>query len=289
MGRTGWSLAVAAVTLMALVGCDNDTSTGAPAPPPPPVIAARAPVADKAGTEGIVVTGAQRGEPEQGKYLAVTQSYSLSLPASAVELVQNRHLETCAKLGCLVLDSSLDHGYANRITARTSIRIPPQGVAALVADLTAPPARVTSHSITTEDMTTTVLDTDKRLESKTALRDRLTALMHGPTHMTVSDLVAAERELANTQGEIESLTAQRDYLRRQTEMVRIDVDYNGEVAVAGDTDLTPISSAFKGFGRTMVRATASLIATIAGLLPWLPLILLAGWVLRHPLKRLLRR
>ncbi|WP_157999583.1 DUF4349 domain-containing protein [Nitrospirillum viridazoti] len=278
------------MALLALAGCDNQESTGVPVPPPPPpVIAARAPVADKAGTEEIVVTGAQRGEPEQGKYLAITQSYSLSLPASAVEAVQNRHLETCAKLGCLVLESSLDHGYANRITARTSVRISPQEVAALVADLTAPPARVTSHSTATEDMTTTVLDTDKRLESKTALRDRLTALMHGPTHMSVSDLVAAERELANAQGEIESLTAQRDYLRRQTEMVRIDVDYNGEAAVAGDTDLTPISSALKGFGRTMVRAAASLIATIAGLLPWLPLILLAGWVLRHPLRRLLRR
>ena len=246
-------------------------------------------MADKARTEEIVVTSARRGEPEQGQYLAITQSYSLSLPASAVEAVQNRHLETSAKLGCLVLDSSLNHGYANRITAQTSVRIPPQEVAALVADLTAPPARVTSRSTATEDMTTTVLDTDKRLESKTALRDRLTALMHGPTHMAVSDLVAAERELANAQGEIESLTAQRDYLRRQTEMVRIDIDYNGEAAVAGDTDLTPVSSTFKGFGRTMVRATASLIATIAGLLPWLPLILLAGWVLRHPLRRLLRR
>ncbi|TWB42714.1 DUF4349 domain-containing protein [Nitrospirillum pindoramense] len=289
MGRTGWGLVLTAVALMALAGCDNEMSTGVPAPPPPPLIAARAPVADKAGTEQIVVTGARRGEQDQGKYLAVTQSYSLGLPANAVEAVQNRNLATCAKLGCLVLESNLERGYANRITARTSVRIPPQDVAALVADLTAPPARVTSHSIATEDMTTTVLDTDKRLASKVALRDRLTALMHGPTPMAVSDLVAAERELANAQGEIESLTAQRDYLRRQTEMVRIDIDYNGEAAVAGDTDLTPISRAFKGFGQTVVRATASLIATIAALLPWLPLILLAGWILRHPLKRLLRR
>jgi hypothetical protein len=50
--------------------------------------------------------------------------------------------------------------------------------------------------------------------------------------------------------------------------------------VAG-VDLSPISFALKGSGRTIVASVAALISFIAAAAPWLPVIVLLMWVARR--------
>lgn len=249
-----------------------------PAPPPPPgaVFGLDAARGDFA---------AQAAPAHAQAKLAVTHRFDLSLPSDQVEAVQRRDLDECHKLGCTVLTTSLQHGVQNSVYARMSVRISPQSFDAFAKALAAAPAHITSHAQTAEDKTIPLLDVEKRLEAKTALRDRLEAMLKDPATNTTADLLAIEKELAQIQGEIESATAQRDYLRTITDTVKVDIAYDGIVAEVGGVDLGPLKRAASNFGDTVLASVATLIYVFAALLPWLPVILGLGWAIRRSFRR----
>ncbi len=224
-------------------------------------------------------------EPNQGKHLAVSHIFTLLLPSDQVEAIQNRHLAECVKLGGAVLETRLDRTNVGRISARTSIRLSPQAYTAFVTIMTAPPAEVMTHVEMAEDKTLPMIDVEKRLEVKTTLRDRLTSMLREPGKKSAADLAAIEKELAQVQADIEAATSQRDYLRTITETIKIDINYNGMAAQAGQIDLSPIDFAIKGIGRTIVSSIAMLISFIAAIVPWLPAIALIVWGVRRSLRR----
>jgi hypothetical protein len=280
MGRTGWGLVVTTAALLALAGCKKSEThietlhgpvslEGALDGPPPP----------------------SRGETASS-YIAVSYAYALKLPSAAVEATQRRHLETCAKLNCFVLQTTVDHAVDGAVLATTELRLPPQAVDAFTRDLSLPPAEITAHSRTAEDKTLSVLDLDKRLEAKKALRERLVTLLHGTASKNVHDLAELEQQIAEVQGDIESATAQRDHLRTITDTVAITIRYNGVSPAKTspqELDWKPISTAFGEFGQTLIGSVASLTDFIAVILPWLPLALLIAWLLRRFIHQLRRR
>ncbi len=217
--------------------------------------------------------------------IAVTHAFTLLLPSDVVAAIQEKHLAECAKLGCTVLETRVVRLGDGRITARASVRVAPDQYPAFEAIITAPPAEVTMRSERAEDMTTAIIDVDKRLEVKTALRDRLTAMLKDPGTKSAADLVAIAKELAQTQGDIESATAQRDYLRTLTETVRIDITYEGRTAIVAGFDFSAIKRAVDGVGQTVITSIGSLITFVAAALPWLPVIVLAVWGVRWGLRR----
>ncbi len=223
-------------------------------------------------------------EATAGKRVALTHSYSLSIPGDAVTAVQQRHIEACLQLGCTVLNSRLDRQNA-RLNASLSVRIAPDRYEAFLKVLMAAPAEVISHAESAEDKAVAYLDVEKRLESKLALRDKLIGLLRDPATKTVADLVAIEKELAQVQGEIEAATAQRDYLRTMTETVRVNVAYEGTGTRVGGFDLMPINWALKEFKGNLISSVGALISFIAVVIPWLPVIALVTWALRYGIRR----
>jgi hypothetical protein len=220
--------------------------------------------------------------------VAVTHSFSLRLPAAEVESVQRRHLDECARLNCIVVNTRIDRSIAGRVLAASSVRIAPEGFAAFVKALADPPAEVIAHSESTEDKTVPLLDLEKRVEMKSALRDRLTAMLKDPSPKSTADLLAIERELTQVQTEIESSIAQRDYLRTITETVHVDVNYTSIMPLTAGIDFTPIRQAGGESGQTMVRSIAQLITFLAAILPWVPFVLLLGWSLRYAFRSMRR-
>ena len=217
--------------------------------------------------------------------IAVTRSFTLRLPGSEVAAAQERHLAECAKLECTVLETRLEQLGDGRVNARASVRVAPERYPALAAVITARPAEVTSQSERADDRTIAVLDVDKRLELKTALRDRLTAMLKDPATMNVADLIAIEKELAQAQGDIEAATSQRNYLRTITDTVHVDIIYDGRQAVVAGYDFSPIKRAVDGIGRTLAASVASLITLLAAAVPWLPVIAMLIWGARRGLRR----
>jgi hypothetical protein len=219
------------------------------------------------------------------RHIAVTRGFTLRLPSSEVAAVQQKHLSECAKLGCTVLETRLDRLSEGRIGARASVRVAPDRYPAFAAVVTAPPAEVTTQTERAEDRTVAVFDVDKRLEVKTALRDRLSAMLRDPAAKSAADLAAIEKELAQAQGDIEAAIAQRDYLRATTETVRVDITYDGRPAVVGGYDFSPIKRAADSIGQTLITSLASLIVALAAAVPWLPLVMLVVWGIRRGLRR----
>jgi hypothetical protein len=211
------------------------------------------------------------------RHIAVTRGFTLRLPSNEVAAVQERHLAECAKLGCTVLQTRLDRLNEKLTNARASVRIAPDRYPAFAAVIMAPPAEVTTQSEQAEDRTVAVLDVDKRLEVKTALRDRLTAMLRDPITKSAADLAAIEKELAQAQGDIEAAIAQRDFLRTITETVRVDITYEGRSVVIAGYDFSPIKRAADGIGQTLIASVASVIVFLAAAVPWLPLIVFVVW------------
>jgi hypothetical protein len=217
--------------------------------------------------------------------IAVTRSFTLRLPGTEVAAVQERLLTECAKLECTVLDTRLDRLGDGRVSARASVRVMPERYPALAAIITARPAEVTAQSERADDRTIAILDVDKRLEVKTALRDRLTAMLNDPATKSVTDLIAIEKELVQTQGDIESATTQRNYLRTITDTVQVDITYDGRQTVVAGYDFSPIKRAVDSIGGTFATSVASLITFVAAAVPWLPVVVLLLWGARRGLRR----
>jgi hypothetical protein len=245
-----------------------------PAASPPPIVAA--------GRSMALAMAAVPGNTNQR--IALSHSFVLQLPSALVAATQQKNLSDCLAAGCTVLSTHIDRFQNDVIQASISVRIAPDRYQAFAASITAPPAVLQSHTETAEDKTVPLLDIEKRLDSQTALRDRLTQMLK-QAGTSVGDLVALEKQLADVQGTIESETAQRDYLRTITDTVKVDVSYNGVVQQAGPLDISPIRLALAGFAHALIESLGTLILAIATALPWLPLALLAGWILRRLWRR----
>jgi hypothetical protein len=228
------------------------------------------------------------GAPPSGtevRHVAISHHFSLQVPGDKIQDVHQKHLAECRRLGCEVLSSSLDQSIKGHAQAHSAIRIAPQAFPAFEAVLFAPPAQVTLRTETAEDKTLPLLDIEKRLEVKTALRDRLTAMIRQPGQATIADLASIERQIADVQGDIEAATAQRDYLRTITDTVRVDIDYFGSSGTAGGVDFSPIVDAFAGGLDTLIGSTASVIVFALAFLPWIPLVALTIWAIRRARRR----
>jgi len=217
--------------------------------------------------------------------IAVTRGFTLRLPGNEAAGLHQKHLAECARLECTVLETRLDQLNGGSVSARSSVRVAPDSYRAFAAVITAPPAEVTTQFERAEDMVVAVLDIDKRQEVKTALRDRLNAMLNDPGTKSAADLAAIEKELAQAQGDIETATAQRNYLRTITETVRVDINYDGRPVVFAGYDFSPIKRAVGDIGQTLIASIASLIVALTAALPWLPVIVFAVWGARRGLRR----
>ena len=100
------------------------------------------------------------------------------------------------------------------------IRVPAIGLDPTIADASAL-GRVLNRTVSENDVTTRYIDTEARLKTRLALRDRLRTLLD--TAESVEDVLNIERELARVQGEIDAMQGQLDYLDRQVAESTLDL------------------------------------------------------------------
>ncbi|MDI4237246.1 DUF4349 domain-containing protein [Bradyrhizobium sp. Arg237L] len=117
-----------------------------------PLLAACAPSPDNAVPNGALPQAMQGNSSSAERRLAITHRYTLRVPSAETEAIQQKHMAECAKLGCSILSTSIDRSNEGRINARASVRIKPESFDAFAAVLTAPPAQVTMHAQSVEDI-----------------------------------------------------------------------------------------------------------------------------------------
>jgi vacuolar-type H+-ATPase subunit I/STV1 len=149
--------------------------------------------------------------------------------------------------------------------------------------------KIAQHTTEREDKTTAVVDTDAKIKNLTSFRDSLRAMLGKPS-ATVRDLVEIQKQLTDTQSELDSETAQRKILANETEKIAVEISFHVERANESGGGLAQVWNALRESGSILADSTASLITTIVAIVPWLILILPAIWLLVKGWKRLkLRR
>lgn len=160
--------------------------------------------------------------------------------------------------------------------ASLRLRVPNAAFESVLAKV-AQVGEVTRRDVSSEDVTTQVIDIEAKVRAQRASVASLEKLM--AKARTVGEVMAVERELSQRQGELDSLVQQQRYLKDQTAMSTVEVTLSSErPVVAGSGFGHGLKTGWKALGDFFTGA-----ATAAGvLLPFVPLLALAvavSWLL----------
>ena len=223
-----------------------------------------------------------------GSLLAYRYGVGLELPAVNVAQVAEAHEAACRSAGagvCQILGSTLTEYSQDNVHASLSLRAEPGWLAAfregLKSDAEDADGRIVETTVSAEDLTRSIVDTEARLNTQLVLRERLNALLADRTEADVEELLAVERELARVQGDIDSATSQLEVMRRRVEMSVLDLSYASARQPFTRDTFAGLKRALGDFFYTLSDATGLVIYVIAFLIPFVILALPFLWLLRR--------
>lgn len=263
--RRGRSLA-ALLLLTTALGCGQRGSRG---------------VAEKLTTYDVA-----KPDPKAVSGPQIAYSYTLAYRLRSAEIagVQARQIAACRSLGqqrCLVLKSSTAGGEDGDTHGDASLVIDARLATAfnhrLDAIATEADGTVSDRSVTAEDVTKQVIDTDASVRAKEALAARLLALIQ-TARGNVGELVAAEKAYADTQQELDAARGLQAELRRRVAMSQIDISYSGREATGS---FAPVRASFASAGSTFGTSVGALVTAGVALFPWILLLLALRWIARR--------
>ncbi|RIX84222.1 DUF4349 domain-containing protein [Acidovorax cavernicola] len=295
--RTG-AVLLALAAALSLAGCGRERSAEsvAPAAPPAPMQATMgyggggnmgkmqrqyAPQAEVASSRSDEAQGG--GETALQRYLAVRQDLNVEVPAEQLADAWGKVRDLCGTLKCELLSSSLLRETPQQPgNAQLEMRVEPGDVDKLLGGL-ADVANVVSHTTTSEDKTSEVIDVEARIKNRTEFRDSLRVMLRDTvTKRTMADLLAIQRTLSDTQAELDAIATQRKVLAQQTSKQHIQIQFTPKrTLVSGSDGYSPMMQALRNAGDVLAESVGALITFVAAALPWLLLVVLpVGWLVR---------
>ena len=267
------------VTTVDAAEADSWSGSGpAPVPPPPPPAPDMA-ISERAqeGSQDIRVAPADI--PAAQPKIAYAYHYGFRVPAANIAPVQQRHADLCEEAGpqvCRIISLSNSGAEGDYASGNLQLAIRAdraRGFGSQLAEVvTSQEGEQTSASITGEDLSKQLVDTEARLRARTLLRDRLMEVLES-RRGTVAELVEAERGVAQVNEEIDQARSWLEEMRTRVAFSRMEISYTSGQPTGGGF-VEPIRSAFGGLGNVLGIMIAGLlyIIVIAGpiaLLVWL--------------------
>lgn len=264
----------------ALLGCSPPGG-----PPPPDVQFIQADVA----SEKVAPDSQEAPVPEErsvpgAPMLAYAHSALLQVPKAAVAPMRANHEAACRAAGparCLVVGSTTQ-SYDDATMASLEIRAAPDWIETFLSGLEtqaeAADGRVAERSVTAEDLTRAIVDTQARLRALETLRGRLEGLLRDRPGK-LADLLDLERELARVQGELDATKANLAVMQERVAMSRLTLSYQSEREALRKGVFQPISDAFADFFHIVAQAIAWLIRLVAVALPLALVAAPVGWLI----------
>jgi hypothetical protein len=223
--------------------------------------------------------------------LAYTYGYGIETPPSAVRPLLAKHEAACAAAGiavCQVTGSTIEATGKDSVDATLSLRATPAWLttfrAGIPEDAKSAGGRVVRPTVTSEDLSRQIIDVEATVKAKTALRDRLQALLESRPGKT-SDLVEVETALSTAQGELDSDQSELAIARERLATSVVTIDYRSASVFAPDGARTPLALAINGFVGTVIGALAVMVQLIAILLPWSVVIGAVVWFFQRRRRR----
>lgn len=230
-------------------------------------------------------------QPVEEKRIAEAQTWHFEVISDKLEGVWKTHHELCAlrfAQHCEVVQASVSTGQGAR-HANLEMRVArpafDQFMTALSDSGTAPIEKTVSR----EDRTLQWVDLQARKENAEKLRDRLQAMVANHRTDKLSDLLSLERELNRVQSTLDSMQSQARVMSRDTEKVRLSFHYGSAPQTAIDDVWRPIRDAWHGMGRTFAMSLGSVLLFLAGVVPWVFILVPAWFLVRGGFRALRRR
>jgi hypothetical protein len=213
------------------------------------------------------------------KYIALRHHLQIETPAEKMQAAFEAAAKHCEALNCQLLGA-----YYNKETpysppsASLSARVPPRNVEVFLNGL-AKSGEVLQHSRNSEDKTNQVVDTEARIKNLTELRDRL-RLMLTDKSAKFKDIIEVERELANTQSQLDRLQSMRKILSQETDYVAVEINFNAAQGITEQGFFAPVARAIKDAGRVLMESFATVITFVMSAIPWLLIGVPIIWLVR---------
>lgn len=155
--------------------------------------------------------------------------------------------------------------------------------------LQVPPARLTdtlgklaalgheqSRRLGTDDVTEQVVDLESRLATQRKSVARVRGLLDRASSLT--DVVRLEAELSKREADLESLQARQRTLAGWVAMAKVTVQLDADPKTSDPVSAIGFTSGLEGGWTAFVGAARVTAATLGALLPFLPLLVIGGWV-----------
>jgi hypothetical protein len=277
--------------LLFVVACGQQSKSAAPE-----AASAAAPTSDRAQTkmsaDGIggaeqSLTEISEPQPSQPvgdstsvkKYIALRHHLQIESPAEKMQAAFDAAIAHCAALNCQLLSANYNKETPyNPPSASLYVRIPPRNVEIFLTGL-AKNGEVMQHGRDSEDKTNQVVDTDARIKNLTELRDRL-RLMLTDKSAKFKDIIEVERELANTQSQLDSMMSMRKVLSQETDLVAVNIDFTAAQGITEQGFFAPVARALKDAGRVMMESFGAVITFVMSAIPWLLIGIPVIWLVR---------
>ena len=202
--------------------------------------------------------------------MAYAFEYGFTLPAGDIGPLQERHADMCEAAGpytCRILGQDRSGSDEDETRGRLELAVAADKARAFGRSLSdaakSDGATLADSAIRGEDLSKAIVDTQARLRARTVLRDRLMETLR-TRRGTVSELVEAERGVAQVNEEIDQARSWLAEMEGRVAYSRMTIDYASD-ASAGGAFLSPIRGAVGSVGSVLGTIFAALImfATIA--------------------------
>jgi hypothetical protein len=94
------------------------------------------------------------------------------------------------------------------------------------------------------------------------------------------DIIEVERELANTQSQLDSMLSMRKILSQETDLVAVGIGFSAAQGITEQGFFAPVARALKDAGRVMMESFGSVITFVMGAIPWLLIGVPIFWLVR---------
>ena len=213
------------------------------------------------------------------KYIALRHHLQIEIPAEKMQAAFDAAIAHCAALNCQLLSANYNKATPySTPSASLYVRVPPRNVEIFLTGL-AKNGEVMQHGRDSEDKTSQVVDTDARIKNLTELRDRLRAMLADKS-AKFKDIIDVERELANTQSQLDALNSMRKVLSQETDLVAVNIDFVAAQGITEQGFFAPVARALKDAGRVLMESFASVITFVMSAIPWLLIGVPFIWLVR---------
>ena len=223
--------------------------------------------AEAASDTGLAQLGERPDIPVTLPKMAYVLDYGFRLAGDAIAPLQQKHADMCEGLGaynCQIVSLSRTGEDEAEITGQLQLAVVANKARSFATLLTAAAeadgAEAFRADIQGEDLSKSIVDTEARVRSRIALRDRLMQVLE-TRRGTVQELVEAERNVAAVNEEIDQAQSWLKEQKGRVAYSRMTITY--ESATPGGSFLAPIESVVGSLGSILGVMVAGLILLLA--------------------------